>query len=75
MRPAVTFQVKRNGEGQAIPSCWVSDNGYTVAECRLPHSRYPVTRPGASLPFAYADSREEVVQVITTDMQATAASQ
>lgn len=71
----MTFQVKRNAEGQPVPCCWISDNGYTVAECRLPHSRYPVTRPGASLPFAYADSREEVVQVITTDMQAGAHGQ
>lgn len=64
------WQGKRNADGQIIPHCWVNDSGYTVAECRLPHPRYPVTRPGASLPFAYVDSREEVVQVINTDMQA-----
>ncbi|WP_288755473.1 hypothetical protein [uncultured Pseudomonas sp.] len=69
------FQAKRNAEGQVVPSCWVSDGGYIVAECRLPHARYPITRPGSSLPFAYADSREEVVQVITTDMQAREASE
>lgn len=69
------WQANRNADDQVVPRCWVSDSGYTVAECRLPHSRYPVTRPGASLPFAYADSREEVVQVITTDMQARAASE
>ncbi|WP_025808359.1 hypothetical protein [Pseudomonas chlororaphis] len=69
------WQAKRNADDQVIPRCWVSDSGYTVAECRLPHSRYPVTRPGASLPFAYADSREEVVQLITTDMQANTTGQ
>lgn len=69
------FLVKRNKEGDPVPRCWVTDTGYTVAECRLPHSRYPVTRPDASLPFAYADSREEVVQLITTDMQASATGQ
>lgn len=71
----MNFQVKRNKEGDPIPRCWITDSGYTVAECRLPHSRYPVTRPGASLPFTYADSREEVVQLITTDMQASTTGQ
>lgn len=68
------WQAKRNQEGQVIPRCWVNDSGYTVAECRLPHSRYPVTRPGSTIPFAYADSREEVVEIINKDMQASAAS-
>lgn len=69
------FQVKRNKEGHPIPRCWVSDAGYTVAECRLPHPRYPVTRPGSALPFAYADSRDQVVEIITKDIQAGAAGQ
>lgn len=69
------WQPKRNADDQVVPRCWINDSGYIVAECRLPHSRYPVTRPGSYLPFAYVDSREEVVQVITTDMQAPAASE
>ncbi|MCP3788943.1 hypothetical protein [Pseudomonas sp. N2-11] len=67
------WRAKRNADDQVIARCWVSNDGYTVAECRLPHKRYLVTRPGVSLPFAYADSRDEVVQVITTDMQASTA--
>lgn len=66
------WQAKRNQDGQVVPRCWVTDSGYTVAECRLPHSRYPVTRPGASLPFAYADNRDQVIEIITKDMQAAA---
>lgn len=69
------WQVKRNQDGQVVPRCWVTDSGYTVAECRLPHSRYPVTRPGSSLPFAYADDRDQVIEIITNDIQATAANQ
>ncbi len=69
------FEAKRNQNSEPIPRCWITEAGYTVAECRLPYSRFPVTRPGASLPFAYADSRDEVVQVITTDMQARAVSE
>lgn len=66
------WQAKRNQDGQVVPRCWVTDSGYTVAECRLPHSRYPVTRPGASLPFACADNRDQVIEIITKDMQAAA---
>ncbi|MHA6159477.1 hypothetical protein ACX3X6_00990 [Pseudomonas sichuanensis] len=69
------WQAKRNADGQVIPRCWVTDSGYTVAECRLPRPRYPVTRPGSALPFAYVDNREQVVEVITNDLQANAASQ
>ncbi|WP_224795831.1 hypothetical protein [Pseudomonas fluorescens] len=49
-------------------NCWITDNGYTVAECRLPESRYPVTRPGGELPFAYATDRDEVVAIIEQDI-------
>ncbi|WMN19805.1 hypothetical protein QL104_10450 [Pseudomonas piscis] len=68
------WQAKRDRDGQTIPKCWVTDHGYTVAECRLPHSRYPITRPGAAQPFTYASNREEVVMLIEKDMQATAAN-
>lgn len=64
------WQAKRDRDGQTIPKCWVTDHGYTVAECRLPHSRYPITRPDAAQPFAYAKDRDEVVEIITNDMLA-----
>jgi len=62
------WAVKRNRDGQVQQNCWITDNGYTVAECRLPESRYPVTRPGGELPFAYARDRDEVVAIIEQDM-------
>ena len=62
------WAVKRNRDGQVQQNCWITDNGYTVAECRLPESLYPVTRPGAELPFAYARDRAEVVAIIEQDM-------
>lgn len=65
-------------EGQAKPG-WPSHpqvldqrQCYTVAECRLPHARYPITRPGATQPFAYAKDRCEVIALITQDSTATA---
>lgn len=58
---------KRDRDGQIIPHCWVTDCGYTVAECRLPDTRYPVTRPGSALPFAYARDRDEVIEIIEKD--------
>ena len=66
------WKVKRNQDGQVIPRCWISDSGYTVAECRLPHARYPITRPGATQPFAYAKDRREVIALITQDSTAAA---
>ncbi|MGE7094749.1 hypothetical protein ACQKIS_00995 [Pseudomonas fulva] len=69
------WQAKRNADGQIIPRCWVTDSGYTVAECRLPSPRYPVTRPGSALPFTYVDNREQVVEAITRDLQANTTSQ
>lgn len=58
---------KCNRDGQLIPHCWVTDSGYTVAECRLPETRYPITRPGGALPFAYAKDRDEVIEIIQKD--------
>ncbi|WP_371320041.1 hypothetical protein [Pseudomonas gingeri] len=59
--------MKRNRDGEVVQRCWVTDSGYTVAECRLPEARYPITRPGGDLPFAYAKDREEVVGIIEQD--------
>ena len=54
--------------GRASPAELLgTDNGYTVALCRLPESRYPITRPGGELPFAYAKDRDEVITIIEQD--------
>ena len=58
---------KRNRDGQLQRDCWVTDSGYTVALCRLPESRYPITRPGGELPVAYAKDKDEVIALITQD--------
>lgn len=63
---------KRNRDGQVQRNCWITDTGYTVAECRLPNSRYPITRPEGELPFAYAKDQEEVIAIIEQDQAKTA---
>lgn len=68
------WRAKRNRDGQQIPNCWITDSGYTVAECRLPEKRFTVTRPGCSAPFAYLGSREDVVAIIRADMKASGVS-
>lgn len=68
------WRAKRNRDGQQIPNCWITDSGYTVAECRLPEKRFAVTRPGCSAPFAYLGSREDVVAIIRADMKASGVS-
>jgi len=61
------WAAKRSRDGQIVQRCWVTDSGYTVAECRLPETRYPITRPDGDLPFAYAKNREEVIGIIEQD--------
>ncbi|NWB91633.1 hypothetical protein [Pseudomonas agarici] len=61
------WAAKRNRDGQIVQRCWVTDSGYTVAECRLPETRYPITRPGGDLPFAYAKNRDDVIGIIEQD--------
>lgn len=61
------WAAKRNRDGEVVQHCWVTDSGYTVAECRLPEARYPITRPGGDLPFAYAKDRDEVIGIIQKD--------
>jgi len=68
----VRWASKKGQDGRPLPDCWVTEEGYTVAICRLPSTRFVVTRPGASLPFAYLGNREEVVRIIQADMQAAA---
>ena len=61
------WAAKRNRDGEIVQRCWVTDSGYTVAECRLPEARYPITRPGGDMPFAYAKDRDEVIGIIEQD--------
>lgn len=65
------WRAKRNPDGSQVPDCWVTDAGYTVAVCRLPETRYTVTRPKGSAPFAYLSTRDEVVAIIKVDMAAS----
>lgn len=61
------WRVKRTADGRVVPDYWQSEDGYTVALCRLPENRFTVTRPGAKAPFAYLGSREEVLRVLDLD--------
>lgn len=65
------WRAKRNADGDQIKDCWMTDAGYTVAVCRLPETRYTVTRPKDTAPFAYLGKREEVVAIIKADMEAS----
>ncbi|WP_286974982.1 hypothetical protein [Pseudomonas sp.] len=73
MLNTIKWREKRDRDGKVIPRCWVSDSGYTVAECRLPESRYTITRPGGSLPFAYTGLKGDVVLLIAADVEASQA--
>lgn len=72
MAEPIKWREKRGRDGRVIPRCWVTDSGYTVAECRLPEARFTITRPGGDLPFAYTGERPDVPLLIAADMQATA---
>ncbi|MDT4841130.1 hypothetical protein FQZ97_749710 [compost metagenome] len=69
------WREKRDRDGKPIPHCWETDSGYTVAQCRLPETRYTVTRPGGRLPFAYVGTRDEVLAMIQADIVASAQMQ
>lgn len=69
----IRWREKLDRDGRVIPRCWLSECGYTVAECRLPEQRFTVTRPGGSAPFAYVGSLEEVERMIAADLQAAEA--
>ncbi|MBX9755922.1 MAG: hypothetical protein K2X80_14300 [Pseudomonadaceae bacterium] len=66
------WRPKLDRDGNQIKDCWLSDDGYTVALCRLPEKRYTITRPGGSLPFAYTGEREDVQRLIEADIKASA---
>ena len=65
------WRAKRNPDGRQVPDCWMTEAGYTVAVCRLPATRYTVTRPGGREPSFYLATRDEVVAIIKTDMAAS----
>lgn len=71
MSEIINFRVKRDASGKVIPTCWITDSGYTVAECRLPEARYTITRPGGALPFAYTGEKADVRKLITADIEAS----
>jgi hypothetical protein len=72
MADHLRWAAKLGRDGQPLKDCWVTEEGYTVAICRLPETRFVVTRPGGVLPFAYLGDREEVVRIIQADIQASA---
>ncbi|MBX9754660.1 MAG: hypothetical protein K2X80_07900 [Pseudomonadaceae bacterium] len=67
------WRQKLDRDGAPIKDCWLSDDGYTVALCRLPEKRYTITRPGGSAPFAYTGERDDVPLLIEADIEASAA--
>ena len=69
---SIKWRAKRNAQGQIIPNCWETDNGYTVAEVRTPEVIYTVTRPGEKAPFAYTPDRQQVAALIDADQRALA---
>lgn len=69
MAEAIRWTPKKDRDGKVIPTCWLTDAGYTVAECRVPEKRLTVMRPGGDKPFAYCSSRDEVLAAIELDMQ------
>ena len=69
---SIKWRAKRNVQGQIIPRCWETDNGYTVAEVRAPEVMYTVTRPGEKAPSFYTPDRQQVAVLIDADERALA---
>lgn len=69
----ITWRAKRAADGRVISRCWETESGFTVAECRLPETRYAVTRPGGRKPFAYVGTQEEVLAAIRGEQAAAVA--
>ncbi|MDT4809344.1 hypothetical protein FQZ97_422280 [compost metagenome] len=66
------WREKRDRDSKVIPGCWITDSGYTLAQCRLPEYRYTITRPGDAAPFAYTGERDDIVPLILADIEAIA---
>lgn len=62
---------KKNIDGSFVRDCWMTNDGYTVALCRLPENRWTVTRPGGRLPFLYTGHKPDVRNNILADRQAS----
>lgn len=62
---------KRNADGSVIRDCWTTQDGYTVALCRLPNDRWTVTRPGGKEPFLYTDDEQDIFRQIVADRAAS----
>ncbi len=67
MTDSLVLTPKRNADGSVIPNCWTTEDGYTVAECRLPEKRWTVTRPGDKAPFLYTGHKPDVRKNIMAD--------
>lgn len=67
------WRAKRDTSGKKIPKCWQNENGYTVAEVDRVLMRFAVTRPGGKIPFAYVQTRDEVLAAISADIEACGA--
>ena len=62
---------KRSAEGAVIRDCWTTNDGYTVALCRLPQERWTVTRPGGKAPFVYTGDEQDIFRQIVADRAAS----
>ncbi len=69
---ASKWRAKRNAQGQIIPHCWQTSNGYTVAAVRTPKVVYTVTRPGEAAPLPRTPDRQQVSVLIHADERALA---
>jgi len=72
---AIAWAPKKNRDGAIVPSCWITDAGYTVAEYNVDGAKsYTVTAPGQQVATAYRRSREGVITAINQHMAGEAVS-
>lgn len=63
------FEPSINTYGEVIKDCWVNEDGYKVAQCRIENKIiFQITAPKDSHPFAYTPQRKEVRKIILVDM-------
>lgn len=64
------WRQKRDRDGCLIKGCWITECGYTVAQCLVGESAiYQVTAPRESKPLAHPKTRGEVLKVINMDKE------
>lgn len=57
-------------DGSKAEGCWLTECGYKVARCFIGEAtRYLITAPSSGTPFAYVDTREEVVSAININKE------